>query len=173
MSTFGAAETLVYSCVHACISGGHRLVWLKDVEQLVMADSIDWNDVIDVARTWGASLQVGAMLARTGRELGLAVPEWVIERLVPNRSLRRALATLDRRRSVADATCDESLLRLSTRSLGPDTKTTMRRFVSRSVAFAVRRSLRKGVMSPVQLFEDRPGDDARRRYFNAVVAASS
>ncbi len=173
VSTFGAAETLVYSCVHACISGGHRLVWLKDIEQLVLEDAADWPDVIDVARTWGASLQVGAMLGRTRRHLGLDVPSEVIESLLPNRALRRALAELDDRRSVADATSDESLLRLSTRSLGPDTATTARRFALRSLAFARRRTFRRKVMSATVLFEDHPGEDARRRYLDAVVAASS
>lgn len=170
--TFGPAETLVYSCIHACISGGHRLVWLKDIEQLVLNDRPDWNRIIDVATDWGATVQVGAMLGRTQTQLGLVVPSWVIDELVANPLLRLMLRALDARRSVADAEADESLLRLATRSLGPTTLSTVGRFLSRSSAFARRRVVHGEVMSPVQLFEDRPGDDARRRYFEAVVATT-
>ncbi|WP_420453073.1 nucleotidyltransferase family protein [Ilumatobacter sp.] len=171
--TFGPAETLVYSCVHACISGGHRLVWLKDVEQLVLADQPDWDDVVDVARSWGAAIQVGAIVGRTQRHLGLDVPDGVIERLVPNRALRLALELLDRRRPVADAELDESILRLATRSLGPTTWVTVERFGRRAIAFARRRLLHGEPMSATELFVERPGDGDRRRYFDAVVAASS
>ena len=167
--TFGPAETLVYSCLHAGISGGHRLVWLKDIERLVDFDRPDWDDVVSVARSWRCPLLVGAMLGRTQRTLGLEVPDEVLARLIPSRVLRRVLAFVDARRPVEENSKDESFLRLATRSVGPDVPATIRRFVSRSTAFARRRTTHGDFESPTALFENHPGDDMRRSFFDELA----
>ena len=163
--TFGPAETLVYSCLHAGISGGHRLVWLKDIERLVDYDRPEWDEVIAVAKAWRCALLVGALLGRTQRTLGLEIPDGVLAELVPSRVLRTVFAFVDERRPVHENSQDESFLRLATRSVGPDVRATVRRFLSRSSAFARRRTLHGDFESPTALFENRAGDGARDRYF--------
>ena len=166
--TFGAAETLVYSCIHAAISGGHRLVWLKDIERLANHDVDDWDDVLRVAESWRCSAVVGVLLQRTCTVLGLEVPPGTIERLVPSATMRRIYATVDQRRPVYENDHDESLLRLATRSVGPNRRATIRRFVSRASAFARQRTLHTEPEDSRELFLDRPGSDARRDYFERV-----
>ena len=46
--TLDAEDTLIHLALHGVASGGNRLVWLKDVEQAVLAEP-DWGVVIDRA----------------------------------------------------------------------------------------------------------------------------
>ena len=170
--TFGSAETLVYSCLHAAISGGHRMVSLKDIERLVDFDRPAWPDVIDVARRWRAEVVVGAMLGRTQRILGLQLPETIIPALISSRSLRLALGALDRRRPVQENTKDESLLRLVTRSIGPDLRSTIRRFASRTSAFTVGRAMHVEPPSPMALFQQGESPELRQEYFAELARRS-
>ena len=171
-TTFGATETLVYSCLHGAISGGHLLVWLHDIERLVLNERPDWSEVIGVARRWRCGLVVGAMLQRAQCELGLAVPRQVIDELLANRALRVALAGVNRVCRVADTTGDGPLLRLITRSIDVDGWATLRSLVVRPAQRAVRFALRRPQPSALDYFVDTPArsDDERAAYFDAVRA---
>jgi Uncharacterised nucleotidyltransferase len=174
--TFGPAETLVYSCLHGAISGGHRLVWLVDIERLVANDQPDWDEVVRVVSSWRCGLVVGAMLLRTRAELGLEVPQAVVEQLVPSRGMRLAMEAVDRVRSVGDVTGDGPGLRLVTRSLDVDTSSTLRSLFARPAKRAYGAVTRRRRSTAADLFLDVSGGDLRNihraEYFAAVRAAA-
>lgn len=172
--TFGAADTLVYSCLHAVISGGHRLVWIKDVEQLVLHDRLDWDDVVATATQWRCGLVVGAMLMRSQSQLGLAIPHEVIESLVPGRLTRRSMMAVDRMRPVRNVAGDDALLRMLTRSVDVNARSSLRSFTTRGVTNVVRRALRRPKPTAADLLVDHGSLPAHRaRYFAAVRRASA
>jgi Uncharacterised nucleotidyltransferase len=174
--TFGSAETLVYSCLHGAISGGHRMVWLVDIERLITNDRPDWDEVVRVATTWRCELVVGAMLLRTRAELGLVVPQTVTEQLVPSRGMRRVLSAVDRGRPVGNVTGDAPGLRLLTRSLDVDARSSLRSLIARPAKRAFDVGMRRQRPTAADLFVDVSGDDLRdvhrAEYFDAVRVAA-
>lgn len=90
------ADTLIHLALHACLEGGKRLVWLKDIEQAVVNDRPPWNEVVERALTWRVNLLVGTMLMRSRAALAAPVPDDVIRALVPNGGWRVLLGSLDR-----------------------------------------------------------------------------
>ena len=170
VATFGKAHTLVYSCFHAVISGGHRLVWLTDIEQLIIRDRPDHDEVVACAAAWKCELMVGAMLMRTRSELGVDGVDSLIERLVPNRAVRGLFAMTDRAIPVSAMNGEAALLRLLTRSLRATMVESTQSLVRRTFGNAWRAVRRQPTPSAVELFEDRPGDGCRERYFASVAA---
>lgn len=59
---------------HAARSGGHRLVWLKDIERAMAVDQPDPVAIHDRARSFGCGPSVGLVFDRTQRILGLTLP---------------------------------------------------------------------------------------------------
>ena len=49
----------------------------------ILVPGIDWQQVVDRAREWGATKYVGLMLHLARRVLGARVPEDVLEQLIP------------------------------------------------------------------------------------------
>ncbi len=43
-------DTLLHLGYHTAHSGGHRLMWLKDVERATAADGLDWDVVLRQGR---------------------------------------------------------------------------------------------------------------------------
>lgn len=93
--TLDPVDTLVHLCVHAGLSGGDRLVWLKDVERAVVADRPPWDAVIERARRWGAGPLVGIVLDRAALVLHVPVPAEVVRGLLP--PFRRGVTLLSNR----------------------------------------------------------------------------
>ncbi|MGH8874241.1 MAG: nucleotidyltransferase family protein, partial [Acidimicrobiia bacterium] len=79
--TLDPTATLVYVALHACLAGGERLVWLKDIEQLVLNQQVEWARVLETARWWGVSLPVATTLDRSRRILGAPIPVEVVRAL--------------------------------------------------------------------------------------------
>ena len=171
--TFGPAATFVYSCLHGAISGGHRMVWLKDIERLARHDVDDWGDVVALAERWRCSLVVGAMLQRSSSQLGLELPPGLLDQLIPSSMVRRTFSVVDRRHPVTENVNDESFLRLATRSIGPTPLASLRRLASRAAAFARRRTLHHDFEDATELFVDDPGAGARERYFRRLGSLES
>ena len=96
VSTPDRADTLIHLALHACLEGGKRLVWLKDIEQAVVNDRPPWSEVVERALFWRVNLLVGTMLMRSRAALAAPVPDDVIRALVPNRGWRALLGSLDR-----------------------------------------------------------------------------
>ena len=70
--TLGAADTVVYVAMHLMLSGGHRLIWLKDLERLLTTAAAPVSSVAEVARAWHAELLLATAVARMIRVLGPA-----------------------------------------------------------------------------------------------------
>lgn len=94
--TLDAEDTLLHVALHAAISGGHRLSWIKDVERLVVTGGFDWDVVVGRARTARITLPVGVILRRAARLLGAPVPRAVIRRLDVPLGGALALAAVER-----------------------------------------------------------------------------
>jgi hypothetical protein len=79
--TLDAVDSLLYLCLHGSLSGGHQLVWLKDLEMMVEREFVDWDQLVERARRWRAGLVVAMQLERTRSVLGASVPDRVVETL--------------------------------------------------------------------------------------------
>lgn len=79
--TLDVVDGILYLCLHGSLSGGHLLVWLKDLDQLVGGEDPDWDQVIRRARRTRTALVAAVQLARARTVLGSPVPEWVIDAL--------------------------------------------------------------------------------------------
>jgi len=149
--TLDATDTVLHLCVHGCLSGGNRLVWLKDVERALAHDPPDWEEIVARARAWRVTLPVALTLARARATLGAGVPEGVTEALTSDRRVWRKIASTADRVSPID------------RSVG---KRSIGRMVSRSTRDAAASSLReladhivKGMRSPLATTQDTPDMD--------------
>jgi hypothetical protein len=70
--TLGAPETVVYTAMHLMLAGGHRLIWLKDLERLLAARIASVEEIAATARAWRAELLLATAVARMTRVLGPA-----------------------------------------------------------------------------------------------------
>lgn len=86
----GPEDNVLYLALHAALSGGDRLLWLKDIERAAAIGDPDWNVVVARARSWRVAPAVGLMLARARSVLGAPIPETVAPRLIGRTS--RAVA---------------------------------------------------------------------------------
>jgi hypothetical protein len=102
--TLDAADGLVHLGLHAALSGGDRLIWLKDIERAIAVETPDWDDVIERALRWGAGAAVAVLLRRAATVLGAEVPVWVLRDLDPSPTRRRLGEAFDRRWPVGAAT---------------------------------------------------------------------
>jgi hypothetical protein len=94
--TLEPADMLLHLCVHAGLAGGDRLLWMKDIQQTLRSQPIDWDDVVRRARAWRAGPLVAVVLSRARSETGVATPEEVIETLFGSRSRAAVSARIDR-----------------------------------------------------------------------------
>jgi len=78
--TLDPTDTLIHLAVHACLAGGHRLGWLRDIQLGAGADGVQWPQLLERARRFGVSLPVGVMLRRVRKTLGGATWTSAIER---------------------------------------------------------------------------------------------
>lgn len=90
-------DNLLVVAVHAAVSGGHRLLWMKDVERLSAEDEVDWMVLVDRCRRYRVSLPVALVLARSQRLLGTSLPEFVLPGLLRGRPWMSALVALEGR----------------------------------------------------------------------------
>lgn len=90
VETFGEVDTLLHLCLHCALSGGHRLLWFKDIDEFVRSRDIDWAALLDTARHWRARTAVTTVLSRCRDLLGTSVPADI----VPNPAVRAVEAVL-------------------------------------------------------------------------------
>jgi hypothetical protein len=86
--TLDPADTVVHLAVHAGVSGGDRLLWLKDVERAATLLEPTWEVVVERARRWNVSAPVGLILGRARDVLAADIPAWVPGQLLSSRSSR-------------------------------------------------------------------------------------
>jgi hypothetical protein len=68
--TLAPVDRLVYVALHACSSGGDRLVWVNDVGLCAGVESLDWSEVEARAAEWKVRTPLALMLARASRVRG-------------------------------------------------------------------------------------------------------
>lgn len=93
--TFDTSDTLIHLATHACLAGGYRLVWFKDLEQVVTREQPNWDEVVRRSMQSGVGLMVATMLGRLNRVLGTAVPPEVLDALAPRVGWRTIVSALD------------------------------------------------------------------------------
>lgn len=120
--TLDPVDTLLHLGLHATLSGGNRLVWLKDVERAVAAASPDWDEVAARARQWGAGPPVAVALARSAGVLAASVPTGVPEAVAGSRSWLVVAAAADRLSPVDRAGGGRSPSRIVSRATRGDTR---------------------------------------------------
>jgi hypothetical protein len=93
-STLGVADTIVHLALHACREGGDRLIWLKDIDQVIRRETPEWSEVAAVARSARAGLPVSLLLLRLHRVLGTPLDRSAVRAMAPA-GWGRASAALD------------------------------------------------------------------------------
>jgi len=125
--TLDATDAVLHLCIHGCLSGGDRLVWLKDLERALACDPPDWGELAGRARSWRVALPVALMLIRARATLSALVPEGVTEVLVGDRRVwPRIVAVADRLPPLERAIGNRSIGRMVSRSTRVDTVSSLR-----------------------------------------------
>ena len=76
--TLDATDGLLHLALDAALSGGDRLVSLKDIEVASAVWQPDWDALVGRAHEWNVHVPVGLMLARARMVLGAPIPSEVI-----------------------------------------------------------------------------------------------
>jgi hypothetical protein len=172
------AATLVHVGLHAALAGGHRLVWLQDVAELVTVAAPEWEQVYELADITGSGLALGTMLARTRRVLGTPIPDAVIRRLVPGGGWRTLAAVADRVSPPSMPPREGSLGQLVARSCRVDGQASTREFVRRTRTWTVQGSRTEkrtarhlfDAADPLSMAHPVPDEQAQRQFLADVAA---
>jgi hypothetical protein len=81
--TLDPVDTVITLAFHAARSGGHRLVWLKDVERSVAVERPDLDELVRRCREYRCGPPVGLILGRAHALLDAPVPEDIRRALTP------------------------------------------------------------------------------------------
>ena len=173
--TLGRAATLVHVALHACLAGGNRLLWLKDIEQVVLNDRASWPEIVAEAQGWSAGPPVAAMLVSAQRALGVPIDPGVVEQLAPDRTWRTMVAVSDSVASVARSTGRGSPARLVRRAARGDARSSFAELAHNAVAWVAHGASLDGPdpsdrdpASQTSLLH--ATDDRREAYLAAVVS---
>lgn len=162
--TFDAVDTVMALGFHAARSGGHRLMWLKDIERAVAVDEPDLDELVERCRQARCGPPVGLILGRAQRLLGARVPDRIIHDLVPA-SLRATERTACAIVDPVPLDDDDSLTRWFTRSV----RSTARQTIA-EVPWRLARAAYVRVRPPAEHETDDPSELAS--YYRAVVSAA-
>ena len=77
VATLDPVDGLLYLCLHGSLSGGNQLVWLKDLDQMMDGEVIEWDELVRRAVRYRAGLVVAMQLERARVVLGAPVPDSV------------------------------------------------------------------------------------------------
>jgi hypothetical protein len=84
VATLDPVDGLLYLCLHGSLSGGDQLVWLKDLDQMAVSETIDWDELVCRAVRYRAGLVAAMQLERARAVLGTPVPGSVTATLAGN-----------------------------------------------------------------------------------------
>ena len=129
--TLDELDTLVHVATHAAISGGHRLVWLADLDAAIRRlDGVQhggWDGLVQRARRAGTDLVLALMLDRTRRALGTPLSAELLASLSARGRLWRGLAgSFDALRPVSRSYHRSFRGQLLVRATGPTTGVSLR-----------------------------------------------
>ena len=81
VATLDPVDGILYLCLHGSLSGGHQLIWLKDIDQMIASQPPDWDELIRRARCARLGLVAAMQLSRSRAVLGAHVPRSVVDAL--------------------------------------------------------------------------------------------
>jgi hypothetical protein len=140
--TLDPIDTLLHVALHAGLSGGAKLSWLKDIERAAAAEPIEWEELIRRARAWGAAEVIAVSFRRSRALLDAPIPREVIETLSGSRVW-------------------QTLVRGSER-LSPPDRPPNRPTLARAVTRATRSGLAPSVMALVARLGNDVADQVKR-----------
>ena len=162
--------------MHACRSGGNRLLWLKDLEQAVLHDAPSWDEVIERAREWRAALALATMLLRTRRALGVQLPSEVL-RALASPTWRTLVASTERLAPVERSIGRDSLAMLVNYSVRSDERTSLidlerrsRKWLRGARPLRIKRLRADDPEGLPPMAQSSGGPLDRNQYFSAVAA---
>lgn len=88
VGTLDPADMVVHLAVHAALSGGDKLLWLKDIERAATVLDPPWERVVERARRWNVAAPTGLILSRARDVLAAPIPGWVAGQLLGPGSAR-------------------------------------------------------------------------------------
>ena len=94
--TLDATDSLLHLCLHGALSGGHLLVWSKDVARVAADLPIDWDELVRRATRARLGLVTAVQLERARVVLGAPVDPAVVTALAPRNALVAAWSRADR-----------------------------------------------------------------------------
>lgn len=153
--TFDPADTLLHLCLHTILSGGQKLLWYRDLQQVLASARVDWSVVVDRSTSAGAGLLVAVALHRARRLAGAEVPRDVEKWVSPRGTAWRwSIRLLDRLRPPGGPTNRRLSGRLVVEASRQDTLSSLS---------ALGRILRQELIAPVLHDRDHPWRHPRRR----------
>lgn len=166
--TLDPLDTLVHLALHAAMSGGDRMVWLKDIEQAW--GHVDPGQVRERAKTWRARLPVAAMLARTTRVLGLDTGGASVTRMLP-RAVSGVLSAVEAREDFVVGGEVPTARRVVTRAMRRDAGSSLFKAARRATARVRTGSPPSSDPSDPSgsVLFDSGGPDGRRAYLEQVA----
>jgi hypothetical protein len=127
--------TLVHLGVHGALSGGHRLLWLTDLQRVLLRHDPDWDEVVATARASRTGPPLQVMLSRLRRVLGHPVPDRVLRDLAPA-TWRAVTAAADLLSPVTRTPAGGSVAQLVARSSRASAASSTREVVRHAWAWA-------------------------------------
>jgi len=140
VSTTASSDNLVYLATHACLAGGDRLIWLKDIEETVIGADVEWDRVVELAGAWGVRSLLGVMLERTRRVLSLPLAGEDIQRIAGGRSWLEVVRLADRLSPIETIRVEGSPSRITARATRSNPSRSAVELVRRSMSWAVARA---------------------------------
>ena len=162
--TLDPVDTLITLAFHGARSGGHALVWLKDIERSLAVDTPDFDEVVRRSHWYRCAPAVGLMLDESRTLLGADVPEQVVRALVPIplRTAYRFVTTFTASPQLHEGTSVQQALM---RSMRADSAATLSAIPVRAL-----RQLRDRFRPPTENEADDPTE--KSSYLAAVAAAT-
>jgi len=77
-------DAALHLSLHAALSGGHKLLWLVDIERTLAVRPPDWDLFVARCLQWRVELPVSVVLERARATLGAGVPQDVLAVLAGN-----------------------------------------------------------------------------------------
>lgn len=176
--SLGPVDAFVHLAVHACLSGADRLVWLKDLDEIMRRVPPPWDEVVGRTRMAGAGLAVSGVLGLVSEVLGTPLPHRAVDALDPGGAWRRIVALAARISPPQMATGDGSLLRIVARSTRPTLRGSLREMAARTAAWGRRpgsssldaRMARRDPSRTDSALYPSGGASERQMYLDAVAA---
>ena len=165
--TLDPQDTLLQLAIHAGLSGGAKLAWLKDIERAATDPALDWDELVVRARTWRVAEVAAVSFRRSAQLLDAPIPHDVIDALSGSRVWQRIVSGSERlsppSRPPNQPSVSRAVVRATRRGLGASVTALVARFsgdVRARAGHMVGR--RRAILASA-------GDDAdRMAYFDAV-----